>query len=125
MRRTFIIAVLCIICQLAFAQKKEWKELDSFHDVMSATFHPAEEGNLKPLQQKSFQLLEKAKQWKAAAVPVGYDAASLKPLLKKLVNEADEINKLVKRKAADNVLKDKITAMHTTFHQIVEQCREH
>ena len=28
-------------------QKEKWKELDAFHEVMSKTFHPAEEGKLE------------------------------------------------------------------------------
>ena len=44
-------------------EKSDWKEMQNFHSLISATFHPSEEGNLKPLKAKSDSLLLAAKTW--------------------------------------------------------------
>ena len=69
-----ILALLLLFASItAFAQNKtEWKELSAFHGVMSQTFHPAEEGDLKPIRERSGELVEKAKAWKASAIPADY-----------------------------------------------------
>jgi hypothetical protein len=41
----------------------KWAELEAYHDVMSQTFHPAEEGKLEPIRKRAGELAEKARQW--------------------------------------------------------------
>ena len=43
----FLGVMLAILPALSFGQAKKttWPEMKSFHTVMAATFHPAEEGN--------------------------------------------------------------------------------
>jgi len=40
-------------------QKAKWQELDAFHEVMSKTFHPSEEGKLEPIRSRSAEMVEK------------------------------------------------------------------
>lgn len=125
MKQIIAISMLLLIIQVANAQKQQWKELTVFHNIMSATFHPAEENNLKPLKDSSAVLVQRAKQWKLSVIPAGFDAAAIKPLLVKLLNEAELLHAAVKKKAPDAELIKQITHLHATFHSIVEECREH
>jgi len=106
------------------AQDKKWKELDAFHDIMSKTFHPSEEGKLEPIRTRSKEMLDRATEWMNSTAPEGFDKNAVKKNLKDLVKGAKEINDLVKSNATDAVLKEKLSKLHDLFHQIVEKCEK-
>lgn len=108
----------------SFAQTPEWKEMHEFHTIMSATFHPAEENNLKPCKENAKVLLTRALAWEKAQVPVGYNASLAKPILKQLVQDCKALTEAVKTKKSDKELKTLITKAHDTFHQFAEKCKE-
>lgn len=127
MKKPFVktlFASLIIVQLWAFAAGQPWKELQNFHTVMAKTFHPAEEGNLKPLKENATELVSKAKEWQAAAVPAGYKKEETAKVLTALVAKCTEIEKAVKAKADDKKLTSLITEAHDVFHQIAEKCRE-
>jgi hypothetical protein len=124
MKKLFLLATCILSVLLATAQKTIWKEMEDFHSVMSATFHPAEENKLQPVKDSATELLTKAKAWQKAAVPAGYKAGVTKPILKKLVQQCAVIRQSVKAKKTDAVLKQQITTAHDIFHEIMEKCRE-
>jgi len=101
MKTTILLLITLIVfggINNAQSQEKEkWKEMDAFHEVMAKTFHPAEEGKLEPIK-------------------------TVKKSLKELVNGAKEINNLVKEKAANDILKAKLSKLHDVFHEIMEKC---
>lgn len=119
-----IIAAVGVVKTAHAQDKPKWKELDAFHEVMSTTFHPAEEGKLEPIRTRSAEMLEKATAWKKSIAPEGYDQNAVKKQLRSLVKGAKEINQLVKENAADNVIKEKLSALHDVFHEIVEKCEK-
>ena len=104
--------------------KAKWQELDTFHEVMSKTFHPAEEGKLEPIRSRSSEMVDKAVAWKNSTAPEGYDKSAVLKNLKKLVRGAKEINKMVKKNASDNELKEELSELHDVFHEIVEKCEK-
>ncbi|MEJ0102886.1 MAG: hypothetical protein WDO19_10150 [Bacteroidota bacterium] len=105
-------------------QKATWKEMEDFHSVMATTFHPAEEGNLKPIKTRSGEMLDKATAWKNADAPEGYNKKAVKSNLKKLVKGAKEIDKMVKENAADTELVARLSKLHDIFHEIMEKCQD-
>lgn len=119
------LAVMLVLFTAVQAQeKKEWKEMHDFHAVMGSTFHPAEEGNLKPIRARSQEMVDKAVAWEKSGAPEGYNKTAVKNTLTKLVDGAKEINQLVKDNAEDKVLVEKLTALHDVFHEIMEKCRK-
>jgi hypothetical protein len=125
MKNLMYTALIALFSTFAFAQNKaEWKELKDFHTVMSQTFHPAEEGNFKPLRERSEEMIKAAEAWKKSTIPADYkDVKGIQETLAKLVEGAKEIDKQVKAKASDEELKKSITALHDVFHTIVGLCR--
>jgi hypothetical protein len=125
-----IISLLIIFAAIAVAnpmqaqKKAKWTELDAFHEVMSKTFHPAEEGKLEPIRTRSAEMVEKAIAWKNSTAPEGYDKNAVKENLSKLVKGAKEINKMVKKNASDKELKEELSELHDVFHEIVEKCEK-
>jgi uncharacterized coiled-coil DUF342 family protein len=125
-----ILSLLMIFAAVAIAkpihaqQKAKWQELDAFHEVMSKTFHPAEEGKLEPIRTRSQEMLDRAVAWKNSTAPEGYDKSAVLKNLKKLVKGSKEINKMVKKNASDKELKEELTELHDVFHEIVEKCEK-
>ncbi|MFN3875343.1 MAG: hypothetical protein ACK4L7_05490 [Flavobacteriales bacterium] len=118
-------AAMLLASPLAFAQgKSAWKELSEFHAVMSQTFHPAEEGNLEPIRKRSAEMVEKAKAWKASAIPADYkDIKGIEKSLDALVDGAIKLDQRVKSGAEDAALFSDLNALHDVFHTIVGLCR--
>ncbi|HKA21790.1 MAG TPA: DUF2911 domain-containing protein [Blastocatellia bacterium] len=83
------------------ADNEKWNELTAFHAVMSATFHPMEEGNFKPIRSRAAELAAKAKQWSDSTPPALYDKAEIKTNVAKLAQESQALAALVSKKASD------------------------
>lgn len=102
--------------------EKSWKEMDEFHTTLSATFHPAESGNLQPAKDSAQVLVSRAESWKAGAVPEGYDAAVAAPLLERLAAQALVLQTGVQQAVGDSMLTVEITRLHDIYHEITEKC---
>lgn len=102
--------------------EKSWKEMDEFHTTLSATFHPAESGNLQPVKDSAQVLVSRAETWKTGVVPAGYDAAVAAPLLERLSAQALVLQTGVQQAANDSVLTVEITRLHDIYHEITEKC---
>ncbi|HVT84016.1 MAG TPA: hypothetical protein VHD35_02380 [Chitinophagaceae bacterium] len=119
-----LIVSLSFFTQIHAQQKAGWKEMDEFHKVMAATFHPSEEGKLEPIKNQSGDLVKKAVSWQKSNAPEGYNKNAAKASLKKLVTASKELHQLVKNNAADEVLKEKLSSLHDIFHEITEKCEK-
>ena len=53
----FVLAANTISAQSTF---EKWPAIKAFHEVMSQTFHPSEEGNLEPIKTRSEELMNSA-----------------------------------------------------------------
>ena len=119
-----IIALLTTAKSSQAQQKAKWNEMEAFHEIMSKTFHPAEEGKMEPIKTRSSELLAKAITWKNSTAPAGYDKSAVAKSLKKLVKGSKELDKMVKAKATDTNIKEKLSGLHDTFHEIMEKCEK-
>ncbi len=117
-----VMLALAAAPKLQAQEKAKWNEMEAFHEVMSKTFHPAEEGKMEPIKSRSAEMLEKAIAWKNSTAPAGYDKSAVTKNLRKLVKGAKKVNKLVQKTASDADLKEQLTELHTIFHEIVEKC---
>ncbi|MFN8002071.1 MAG: hypothetical protein U0X75_13760 [Acidobacteriota bacterium] len=102
----------------------KWAELDAYHNVMSQTFHPAEDGKLEPIRKRAGELADKAKQWLESKPPKVYESADIKALLVKLNAESKALADAIANGAKDEQLKKDLTALHDRFHEIIGACRE-
>ncbi len=119
-----LIVALFLTYSAAFAQKAGWPEGKTFHHFMSTTFHPAEEGNFKPLREKADSLVWAAEAWKKSPIPADYKEKETKAALKTLVDQTKELKAMVKKNFSDADLLKMITAAHDTFHKVVGECRK-
>jgi superoxide dismutase len=103
-------------------EKDSWTALKDFHMVMAQTFHPAEEGNFKPLRERSGEMLAKALLLQNSTIPASFNGNDIKKAIADLVTGSKDLDKAVNKKAKDAVLMKKITALHDTFHIIQGLC---
>lgn len=106
------------------ANAQGWKELSNFHHYMSDTFHPAENGDYKPLREKADSLYLSAVAWQLAPIPADYKEKETKETLAKLVGEVKAIAEAIKKGIDDKALFTMINNAHDTFHKIVGECKK-
>ena len=128
MKKIFQLAVIIIafLPTIGFTQTKfaPWPEMETFHSFMAATFHPADEGNLKPLREKADSLYYAAKNWQASTIPYNYKPTETAAALKKLVKQCASIKKYVGANMSDKDLTHLITEAHEIFHNITGECKK-
>ncbi len=117
----FLLIVNTINAQTSF---DKWPEMKSFHEVMSQTFHPAEEGNFEPIKTRSEELMHKAQFLLKANIPEEYRTKAVLKSLEDLQSKSENLNTLVKTKATDANLLKSITDLHQTFHEIMGLCSD-
>jgi hypothetical protein len=123
----FILIIGLIAYAKSFSQSNhkefsEWKELKDFHEVIAHTFHPMEEGNFKPIRERSGELYKAAQNLTASKIPADLNTTEVKNAVRKLNNETAELDRIIKDKATDEQVKTSLTAVHETFHKIVGLC---
>lgn len=121
-----LVFFLAMIPAMSFAQQngKTWAEQETFHTLMSATFHPAEEGNLQPLKEKADLLLDAAKKWQVSDIPGDYDTDKTKSELHTLVKLVNGIADAVHGHVEDTKLVALISKAHDSYHRITGECRK-
>ena len=105
------------------AKAEGWKELDAYHMLMMATWHPAKDKNdLSATRAKIGDLVTAAKAVAASKAP----AACQKPELAKaqtgLTGETEKVAALVASKADDTALKAAMKTLHDRFEVLEEGC---
>ncbi len=103
--------------------KSGWAELDAFHDVMSAAWHPAKNDTLAPARASAGKIVAAAKAWNAAKAPMGCEAPAVKTGIAKLVPESEAVVALVARKADDAAVKAALKTVHDTYHVVEAACK--
>jgi superoxide dismutase len=103
-------------------ERDAWQSLKDFHMVMAQTFHPAEEGNLKPIRERSGEMLTKAMALQNSTIPASFNTPEIKKALADLVKGSEDLDKTIRKKGKDPVVIKKITALHDTFHIIQGLC---
>jgi hypothetical protein len=121
-----VVLFLTIISFKSNAQDKftTWPALGEFHTVMSATFHPAEKGDLDPIKQRSGELSDKANVLAKSTVPAQFDKPAIKVALIDLNTKSAQLNKIIIKKAKDAKINSALIAVHDSFHKIVGLCTD-
>lgn len=105
-------------------ESDRWNELSAFHDVMSATFHPMEEGDFKPIRTRAGEMAAKAKQWADSTPPKIYARPEIKKNVARLAQESKALAGLVAGNAGDAQIKESLSALHDRYHEIAGLCRD-
>ncbi len=121
---TFLLSAAVLLTAASGQASDKWAELESFHEVMSQTFHPVEENKFAPIRKRAGELAEKAKQWLDSKPPKVYDTQDINAILVKLSAESKALSDSIAKGASDEQIKKDLTALHDRFHEIIGACRE-
>ena len=126
MKKIAFAAVVMLSATIAMGQAKieSWPQMKTFHEVMSQTFHPSENGDLAPIKKRSAELLEDANKLTSEALPAAYDNAQIKGAISQLQKEALALDKMVAVNVGDDAIKKQLARVHNAFHQVVGLCRK-
>ncbi len=125
MKKLIILSFLVLTASLTFSQSKtEWAELKSFHSVMAQTFHPSEDGNLKPIKERAGEMVTKAETLQKSKIPAEQDNDKIKSAIDRLVTGSKELKIMVDKKESDEAITKKLSALHDTFHEIIGLCQK-
>lgn len=119
----FFLIAFCAACSLKehHEGKANWKELDSFHKVMADVFHPSKDsGNLAPAKKLAAQLAEEADRLASSSLPENLRNDEMKSNLEKLKAGSKTLADEISKGATDDVIREKLTALHDQFHKIME-----
>jgi hypothetical protein len=121
-----VVILIALLPSLSFAQTQNavWAEMKAFHNYMSSSFHPAEEGNFAPLRTNADNMFLAAKAWKESTIPETFKPEETKAALRKLVSKCAEVKKAVEAKLPDAKLLTLISEAHDVFHTIVGECKK-
>ncbi|OYU81889.1 MAG: hypothetical protein CFE23_03170 [Flavobacterium sp. BFFFF1] len=122
--RKFSFLVLFLLGNIGFAQTtfEKWPAIKTFHEVISQTFHPAEEGNLEPIKSRSKELAQKAEAINKSEIPAEFKTKEIIVAAENLQIQSWALHKKIKLGATDEEILKMLTALHETFHQIVGLC---
>lgn len=106
-----------------------WKEMNAFHRVMGATWHPASSKNdLAPLKARARELVTTADAWlasKAPATPASCGSAAVKAAVTKVASESRTLVALLDAGADDAKLKAALKKVHDEFEVAEHACGGH
>ena len=118
---SFLLVAACLQARNVAAT---WPEKDAFHAIMSATYHPAEEGKFEPIKTRIGEMVTAANAWQKSEPPAEFNKPEIKQKLKDLAKGCKELQKMIKKQVPDAELKTKFTALHDVFHDIVGLCSD-
>ena len=106
-----------------------WKEMNAFHKVMAATWHPAsQKGDVAPLKARVKELQTAAEAWaasKAPAMPASCGTEAVRNAASKVAAESKALVALVDSGAADESLKAALKGVHDAFEVAQKGCGGH
>ena len=128
-----ILIVLSIALAAGCASKKEkvetaasqkageWPEMESFHMVMAEAYHPFKDSaNLEPVKRLAEDIAKESSAWAAATLPEAVNNENMKSKLEKLKSDSRTLADQIKSGATDEQIGTSLTALHESFHGIME-----
>ena len=104
------------------AKAEGWKELDAYHLLMMATWHPAKDKNdLAPIRAKATEMVASAKLVAASTSPMACQKPELLKAQAGLPAETEKVAAMVATRAADAELKTALKDLHDRF-DLLEGC---
>ena len=105
------------------AKAEGWKELDAYHMLMMATWHPAKDKNdLSATRAKIGEMVTAAKAVAASKAPATCQKPELAKAQAGLTGETEKVAAMVSAKADDTALKAAMKTLHDRFEVLEQGC---
>ena len=103
-----------------------WKEMNAFHRVMGALWHPASQKNdLIPLRVRAKELKAAADAWAASKppeMPASCGSEAVRNTVAKIARDSRGLVALLAAEADDNWLMASFKALHDSFETAEKEC---
>lgn len=116
----FFLLMNNIVSSQAITDK--WKQLHDYHEMLSKTFHPAEEGNFNPIKNSSKELVAKVEALDVTTMPQDIRTPKVEETIATLKRQTKLVDEMVQKKAPDAELMRAFENLHDIFHRIVQMC---
>lgn len=116
------LGVFVLLAASKLTAGEKWPELETFHKIMSSTFHPAEEGNFEPIKTRIGEMVEAAAKLTANPVPAEFNKPDIIDAAKKLEAGTKTLEEKIKANASNEDIFKELNSLHDTFHTIVGLC---
>lgn len=103
---------------------EKWPSIKTFHEVISQTFHPAEEGNLEPIKLRSEEMVQKATALSTTTIPTEFKTEAMLESIKKLQLKTKSLHEMILAKTTNAEITKTLNEVHDIFHEIVGLCSE-
>ena len=101
-----------------------WKQLDSYHMLMMATWHPIKDkGELTPLREMVGKMVASAETLAVSTAPKACATPELKTAAETLVTETKRVAEMVANKANDSLLTLAMHNLHEQFEVLEQGCK--
>lgn len=105
------------------AKAEGWKELDAYHMLMMATWHPAkDQSDLTATRAKIGEMVAAAKAVAASKAPMMCQKPELAKAQAGLTGETEKVAAMVSAKADDAALKAAMKTLHDRFEVLEQGC---
>ena len=102
-----------------------WKELDNYHMLMMATWHPVkQQGEVATLRELAPKMVTAAEAIVSSTAPAGCDTPELKQASQVVVTESKKVAKMVDDKANDVLLALALSTLHDKFEVLQKGCKQ-
>jgi hypothetical protein len=124
--KTFLIIAFITLAGTVSAQSAmaKWPAIKDFHEAISQTFHPAEEGNLAPVKARAEELMKKANEIASSEIPASFKTDAMQKSVKNLQLKSTSLFRVVNSKGTDDAIMKSLSEVHDAFHEIVGLCSE-
>ncbi|RTY92408.1 hypothetical protein [Flavobacterium sp. GT3R68] len=124
--RAFLFLALIFAANTITAQSvtEKWPAMHEFHEVMSQTFHPAEEGNLAPIKSRSEEMMKKAAAILKSDIPQEFRTEPVLAEAERLQLKSKDLHNMVITNTPNEAIVKLLTDIHLTFHRIVGLCSD-
>lgn len=106
-----------------------WKEMNTFHRVLAASWHPAsQKGDMAPLKARAKELLTTAEAWAASkppAMPASCGSEAVSGAATKVVTETKAMLALLDSGSDDASLNAALKKVHEAFEVAEKGCAGH
>ena len=105
-----------------------WKEMNAFHRVLGATWHPASKNDLVPLRVRAKELKAAADAWaasKAPESPASCSGEDVRTAVAKVARDTRGIVAMITAGADDNWLAASLKGVHESFQVAEKACGGH
>jgi hypothetical protein len=121
------LAIVLLVTTFAFQMNAQsastkWSQLHEYHELLSKTFHPAENGNLNAIKNAHDYLVQRSEALDINTMPSELKSETLVAQVGILKKMTKKLSELITNKAPDVEIMRTFQNVHDVFHKIEKEC---